>query len=339
LLGIINSRKVQFKEIALHINSTAKSESVERNIQSFFQRFSFNYDQVCLVLLMFLPKGKLVLSLDRTEWDFGKFQCNILMIVAKVSGIGIPLYWQLLDNKSGNSNCFQRCELLGKLVNVIGKERIAYIVGDREFVGLEWVKYLKNNGILFCMRVPKSHFISLKNGLVYRIAQLLDTPTARYFQDCSIDGVACNAMLKKLPDNDFLFLMGSLPAKQLGLSYRNRWCIEVLFQTFKERGFDLEATHLKCPKKLSKLLVFVSIAVAVCVKFGEYHHEKVKKIKTKKHGYKANSFFRKGLDLLRKGLKKTTDEFITLWVNAMEVFSRWIRIQLAYNQSFKKIFG
>jgi len=38
---------------------------------------------------------------------------------------------------------------------------------------------------------------------------------------------------------------------------------------------------------------------AICVKMGEYYHQKVEKIKTKKQCYKAKSFFRKALDLIR----------------------------------------
>jgi hypothetical protein len=30
------------------------------------------------------------------------------MIVAQNGSVGIPLYWELLDNKSGNSNCQNR---------------------------------------------------------------------------------------------------------------------------------------------------------------------------------------------------------------------------------------
>lgn len=339
LLGLIDSKKVQFNEIALHIASEAKPASIERNIQSFFKDYEFDYERVCLLLLLFLPKGKLTLSIDRTEWDFGQYQCNILMIVAQNGSIGIPLYWALLDNNSGNSSCTDRCNLLAKLIKVIGKERIGLIVGDREFVGLSWVKYLKMNGINFCMRLPKSHLVTLRNGEVYSISELLANQAERYFQGCMVDGIGCNVMLKKLSDHDFLFLMGNLSAKQLGGFYRRRWCIEVLFQTFKARGFDLESTHLQCPKKLSKLLVFVSIAVALCVKIGEYYHEKVQKIKTKNHGYKANSFFRKGLDLMRRGLKSVTKDFIELWQDCISIFTRWIDLQLAYNQIFTKIFG
>ena len=65
------ARAVQFREIALHIESEAKVDSIERNIQSFFKDYEFDYDQVCVLLLLFLPRGKLSLSIDRTEWDFG----------------------------------------------------------------------------------------------------------------------------------------------------------------------------------------------------------------------------------------------------------------------------
>jgi hypothetical protein len=205
LLGVIDSRKVQFNEIALHIESDAKTESVERTIQSFFKDYEFDFDQVCLLIIMFLPKGKLTPSIDRAEWDFGSYQCNILMIVAKNGSVGIPLYWSLLDNNSGNSNCKDRINLLSKLLNVIGKDRIGLIVGDREFIGVEWVKYLKVNDIKFCMRVPKSHLVMLKNGNSYSIEELLHTQAERYFQDCQADGVWCNTMIKRLKDGDFCF--------------------------------------------------------------------------------------------------------------------------------------
>lgn len=104
LIGLIAGRKVQFQEIAQHIESKAEVLSVERRIQGFFKDFEMDYEKVCLLLLMFLPKGKLHLSIDRTEWDFGVYECNILMIVAKNGSMGIPLYWELLDNHSGNSS-------------------------------------------------------------------------------------------------------------------------------------------------------------------------------------------------------------------------------------------
>jgi len=48
ILGLIDSRKVQFQEITIYIDSAAKLDSVERNIQSFFKDYEFDYQQVCL---------------------------------------------------------------------------------------------------------------------------------------------------------------------------------------------------------------------------------------------------------------------------------------------------
>jgi len=56
-------------------------------------------------------------------------------------------------------------------------------------------------------------------------------------------------------------------------------------------------------KKLHTLIALVSIALILCIKLGFLVHKKNKKIKVKKHGYKANSFFRVGLDTWRKLIK------------------------------------
>ena len=66
-LGVIKSRNVQFKEVGLHFTTDSKVESNERRIQAFFKDFEFDYQQVAILLVMFLPNGKLSLSIDRTD--------------------------------------------------------------------------------------------------------------------------------------------------------------------------------------------------------------------------------------------------------------------------------
>ena len=83
------------------------------------------------------------------------------MVVARHDGVGVPIFWDLLDNKSGNSNTQNRKELISKIISLIGVDRISVIVGDREFIGHEWFKYLKDNNIPFCMRMSKNHLITL----------------------------------------------------------------------------------------------------------------------------------------------------------------------------------
>jgi hypothetical protein len=43
LLGMMESRKVTFKELSLHIKTDSKVASTERRIQAFFANFIFDY--------------------------------------------------------------------------------------------------------------------------------------------------------------------------------------------------------------------------------------------------------------------------------------------------------
>ena len=328
--GLIRSRNVQLNAVAAQFNDERSNESNERRIQAFFKDVTLDYEQVALLLCLFVPRGKLILCLDRTEWDFGKCQVNILMLTAKCGEVGVPLYWQLLDNKSGNSSVEDRWHLLEQVIALVGKQRIAMLIADREFVGKEWVGKLTTQGIAFCLRLPKHHLLTLRNGATVSVEELLESKGQRYYERVIVDGQWVNVSMKSLPKGDILFLIGSVAAKELGPIYRKRWSIEVLFQSMKKRGFDLESTHLRCLHKLKKLIALVAIAFAFCLLAGRHYHQKVKKIKTKNHGYKANSFFRKGLDLLRDWLNNKPIADDLFWSQALERISHWMSLQLLH---------
>ena len=211
IVGLTKSRNVQFCEIAHHLNDEAKLSSNEVRIQDFFREVEMDYFYVAVLLVSLLPKkGKLRLCIDRTEWDFGSCQVNILMIVAGCGSMHIPLYWELLDNKSGNSKSEDRIELLNLCVEVLGKERIGLIIGDREFVGHKWMKYLKDKGLLFVMRLPKHHLIQRLDGDVVSVDQLcFQAEAPLLLKDCLVDGVWGDVWVKTLEGNEYLFLFGT----------------------------------------------------------------------------------------------------------------------------------
>lgn len=335
VLGLIKSRKVQFCEVAEYLNEKAKTACNEVRIQDFFRQAKLDYGQVAMLLCLFLPrKGKVRLSIDRTEWDFGKCQVNILMVLASQGKVQVPLYWSLLDNKSGNSSTRDRIDAVAKCLQLLGGKRVGLLVADREFVGHRWLKYLKQSGIGFCVRMPKHHRIERLDGRVQQAAALAKS-TPLCLSGCLVDGVWGNVYLKRTAEGDLLYLFGTMEAKHLGTVYRRRWTIEACFQAFKGRGFDLERTHLRQLEKLKKLVAMVSIAYALCVSMGIYQDERVKKIKVKKHGYKANSFFRTGLDKIREMLRMKAKE----WHQRIEVFVRWINRQLQHYQNTPILVG
>lgn len=329
VIGLIKSRNVQFCQVAQHLNDEVQIASNEVRIQDFFREVDLNYQSVALLLLSLLPKKKkLRLCIDRTEWDFGAHQVNILMVVVSSGEITVPLYWEMLDNNSGNSSCQQRNDLLSLCIDLIGAERIGLVIGDREFVGHQWLKYLKDRGVRFVMRLPKHHKIYRLDGRAQLLEQLglvVDRP--RVLPDCLVDGVVGNVWVMLLADGDYLFLLGTVEAKFMGQLYGKRWCIEACFQNMKGRGFDLEDTHLQDDDKLKKLVALVSIAYAFCASLGIYYHRKVKPIRRKNHGYKANSFVRKGIDLIQEWFR--AENYIPEKVyNRFLCFIRYLQMSL-----------
>lgn len=337
VIGLIKSRNVQFGEVAQHLNDTAKLSSNEVRIQDFFREVELDYFFVAALLLSLMPtKGKLRLCIDRTEWDFGTCQVNILMVIVGAGAIQVPLYWELLDNNSGNSSAQDRIDIVKLCIEIVGKERIGLVIGDREFVGHKWMKYLKDNNLLFLMRLPKHHLIHRLDGQCFSIEELClpDNPPL-LLKDCMVDGVWGNVWVKALGEEEYLFLFGTAKVEFMGQFYRKRWTIETLFQTFKERGFDLEKTHLKSLSKLKKLVALVSIAYSVCISMGLYIHQKVQKIQTKNHGYKAKSFARRGIDYIREMFRsgQILPEKILMRIQAL---FRWVFIQVVHYQYLKK---
>lgn len=329
ILAMIKTRAVQFCEVAQALNDKAKATSNEVRIQDFFREVSLDYEQVALLLAFFLPRrGKITLCIDRTEWDFGKCQVNILMIVARCKHTTIPLYWELLDNKSGNSNTNDRIALLKKCIRLLGAKRIGLFLGDREFIGHAWLKFLKSQKIPFCVRVPKHHKVTRFFNIDKQketIEELLKNRKTLRITNCMVDGIWGNVYAKKLKD-DILFLFGTAKTEYLSQFYQKRWRIECFFQNVKKRGFNLEDTHLKKLKKLKKLVAMVSIAYAFATNMGLHHHKKVKPIPLKNHGYKANSFARKGIDLIREGIRREWKRNTEGFYDFILKFLRWIHI-------------
>jgi len=301
--GIIKSRSVTFPEIADKIDSPNKVSSLERRIQDFFEKVVFNFEKLVSYFLGFIHHDKLELSIDRTEWDFGATQINILCVTVGIGKMGIPLYFEMLDNNSGNSHTDDRIGLFQTLVKQIGIHRIDKLIMDREFIGHDWLKWLKKKGINFCVRVPKHHKITLADGRRVNAEDCWKKDGHRLFKNVIVDGVVVNCVVSTDANGDFLFLIGTLPAKQLKKTYKKRWTIEVFFQALKGRGFNLEASRLRCLEKYRKLFAVVSMAYTLCWAIGIEESRK-NPVKPKNHGYPQYSVFRRGLNSMRAFYKK-----------------------------------
>ena len=326
--AMIKARSIIFSELADKMDRAALPSSIERRIQDFFQKVDFDYEQLLVLLICFVPHDKVVLSIDRTEWDRGTKQYIILCVLASVGKMGIPLYFEMLDNKSGNSNSQDRIGMLQRIIEIIGKDRIAYLVMDREFIGHKWLRWLKHQSIQFCVRVPKHHSILFADGQRTTANELLHHEGVTHAEDVVVDQVVVNLYVGKDKAGELLYLIGTLPSTKLKAAYRKRWSIEVFFQALKGRGFHLEKSGLRSLPKMKKLFAIACIAYVICWA-AAIEDAKLKPVKRKKHGYPQYSVFRRGLNLIRLSFKTAVVDFITtLWKRLESHFLRRMPITI-----------
>jgi hypothetical protein len=307
-------RTVNLTQIAQAFSSSAKEESVYRRIQRFFKSFSFDMSFIVILACKFFTWGEqCVLLLDRTNWKWGKTDINILVLSIEHLGIGIPIFWTVL-NKGGTSSTKDRMKILKRVIKAVGKEKIRVLLADREFIGGEWFRFLIEEEIPFIIRIKQ-------NSMAEGIRQGYPVPVATLLKKLGRKKVIENYPITLWKHHLFVSLEYRKGAKEPMIVvsnrefssplklYRWRWGIETLFECLKTRGFRMEETHMTDPRKIEKLLFILAIAVCWAYKIGELQARK-EPITIKKHGRKLKSIFRLGLDLIRRVLFKEDESLI-----------------------------
>jgi hypothetical protein len=299
LLSLIQQKTVNLVSISQGFCSEAQAESSYRRIQRFFEQFVFQQEQVSQIILKLLPKPPYTVCMDRTNWQFGMFQINILMLSIAYKGVAFPLVWTLLGKK-GNSNTKERNKLMKRFLTLIPAQDIEMLVADREFIGQTWFKFLNQHNIPFTIRLRQDTLADASSKVTALFKSLKPGQHRVLAQTHSIYGLDLYLCALRLESKELLILVSNRKAKLALMFYKRRWQIELLFAAMKTTGFDLEATHLTSNQKLTKLLCFVSLALVWAHSVGEWlHNSNLKPLLTKQHGRLAKTFFRHGLDYLR----------------------------------------
>lgn len=302
ILALIQVKTVNLTQIALALNGHIKSASNYRRIQRFFEDFRFDKQVITQWLIAQLPKERLVLCLDRTNWKLGKVDINILALGVAYKGTAIGLLWVLLP-KFGNSNQSERIELFERLLSWLPVQRIKVVLADREFIGKDWFDFLIEHKIKFHIRLRENMLAELEENDIQHLRLFFVNLEAgqpltlhHHYRICGYN-LAVTGM--RLDDGELLIIVTNGNPKHSLTFYAQRWQIEMLFSALKTTGFDLEATHLNQTQRIDTLLVLLMLALVWAHRIGEKLHDTIKPIKRKKHGHLAQSFFRYGLDYLR----------------------------------------
>jgi len=144
LTSLLRHRTVNLTILATQNLTGAKNESCYRRFQNFFLHASLCLVSVGSLILKKLPRLQKgwILSMDRTNWKFGKTHINILTIGVVVNNVAIPIAWKCLPKKTkcGNSNTKHRTDIFKKVLKLLKANEMHFIAIDREFGGEKWLK-------------------------------------------------------------------------------------------------------------------------------------------------------------------------------------------------------
>lgn len=302
LLALLITRTVNLNKIACSMSSKTDKASRYRRLQRFFAEVTIDFEMISSFIfrLFFVTNGNWYLTIDRTNWKWGKADINILTLGIAFKGMAIPIYWELLE-KRGNSDTEERVALIEKFINRFGKSCIAGLLADREFIGTEWFGWLIKEQIPFWIRVKDNLLTTDSRGRAIKVKALfrhlpLNHELSLYGKRTLLGHQLYVAGLR-LVDGDYLIVVTpDYPGTAIS-KYAYRWEIETLFSCLKGRGFNFEDTHMTDLARLKKLMALLAIAFCWAHKTGEWCHE-VKPIKIKTHRRPSVSLFRYGLDYI-----------------------------------------
>ena len=325
LFAMLALRDVNLSKLSTGMAGSAKIESHYKRLQRFFGGFEFSFAALLSFVqeLFGLPE-QLILTLDRTNWLFGKKNINFLTLGIAYKRIALPILWTLLDKK-GNSDEAERIDQIKRLLSWgIIKARNLTLLMDREFIGKRWLAFLIKQKIHFVVRcrdnicATNARGVPLKLSLMLRginVGKLVVFPKKRLVMGSWLYVIALRMESGEL----LILLTPDRPHEALDL-YAHRWNIEMLFSSLKERGFRFENTHMTDQAKLSRLMFALTLAFCIALKQGYFICKGAPPV-LKKHGYFAKSLFLKGLESIARMVINLNEHWIELKSALRKIFS------------------
>ncbi|MFC4427355.1 IS4 family transposase [Deinococcus navajonensis] len=300
ILAMIQARSVVLFTLKTHVQL---SDSLETRYQRLrrFVRFASPDHLFARFALSFLPAGELHLILDRTNWKLGEQDVSILLLSDVWDGFSLPLMWELLPH-GGSSSQQVREALLTRFLQCCPERRIGGLSADREFIGKSWFTFLDGHGIAPYIRLPATATLGKGNVPVWACFKKLQPgEIGRWHCRMVVYGVSLRLCATKNAAGEVLYLAYLSHASVNLRRYAQRWQAENLHAALKTRGFNLEDTGLTQAERVSTLLTCVSAAFIWACVTGQFLAAR-QPMKRKKHGHRAVSVFRLGLDHLQDHL-------------------------------------
>jgi len=307
ICALCKVQTVCFEKLAAAFESEAKTSSSLRRIQRFMADYVLNSELIAKLVFKILPhKPPYRLAMDRTNWQFGQTDINVLTLAILYQGVAFPILITLLD-KRGNSHTGERIEIINRYIRLFGLDTVDCLLADREFVGEQWIAYLNGRKIRYYIRIRENFYVEdPRTGNKLKAFQMfadIKCGQCRVLHRIyRVNGQLCYLAAAKVKDKngkpEFQLVISFNQPRNALKSYKERWQIEMCFRATKSSGFNIEDTHLTDPDRIEKLFTIVMLAFAWVYVTGIFLDRHIKPVRILNHGNRAKSLFKYGLEFI-----------------------------------------
>ncbi len=250
--------------------------------------------------------GFKTLVMDGTSWTIGESKVHYLVLSVLAGSVAVPIYWVQLE-KIGASSQEERKAMFEAAFSLFDLRGMT-LLADREYIGKEWFKFLKENKIHFVIRLRIADYfedVNTAKGKSYeRMLHKCISKKKVVHKQIFLNGEAFTIVMMPNPkasaEESVLIFLTTLPnAAKAAQLYVKRWKIECLFRHLKTNGYNLEDLNLKDPDKNLLLLAIVTCAYTLAIREGWKRRKRIA-VQRYSDGTEAPevSIFREGLAIL-----------------------------------------
>jgi hypothetical protein len=276
IVGIYYSKSVHLSKIANQIPGSALLPSATRRIDRFLENRAVRvrewYEPVARDIVARTAGRDIRLIVDGSKIGFGH---QLLVVSLAYRRRAIPLAWTWVKGSRGHSSSRVQLALLRYVKGLLPPKSRVILVGDAEFGAVDILKQLDQWHWNYVLRQKSTHLVQQSDSLIWQaFGSLIDKSgqslwfgkvrltQLHAYQTCLLAHWAVGEKQPWLLATNFSSLHQALCA------YQRRMWIEEMFGDLKAHGFDIEQTHLRDFRKLSRLTLAVVLLYVSLVTFG-----------------------------------------------------------------------
>jgi len=192
--------------------------------------------------------GELVFSIDGSAVGKG---CMCLMFSVIYQGKAIPVVWHVYKMKKGHLPEQAHRDLLEELSAVVPNNCRVIVVGDGEFDGCDWQADVLELGWNYVLKTGKGRKVHTSTQDNFKLRNLKTAKGSEYFFESL-----------EFTDKKWVTNLLIWHGKRF---YKKRYKIEPFFRDQKSKGFHIQKSGLRDPKRLQRLLIATCLAYVLAI--------------------------------------------------------------------------